>query len=276
MMISAMLQPVEDASVAQWIVDSIHPFGQDIGSVVPPCFDAYARVFHPAGKGEGDEWTTVRWSDIAAANGKVIHPEMQFTSIVPRDCFDEPGLHSRGGQRGLWDWAPSEGELPEHLAVALAGALVSFTNTPEHCYFAYWNGWGDPKPMMPPPIDQREQEAQEQLYRSYRTGEVFKGTPREFRDVAVKFSIPGREYFLFEGAVSEVCTEWDGTGGGNLPTIWWPQDRAWCVAGDTDLDTTYVGGTRSCIDELINTASFEALEIRLSASIGTDALNSRD
>lgn len=63
------MKPVTDASIADWLVDAMHPFAQDVGSVIPPGFEAYARVFHPAGKGDED-WEAVRWTDIARANGK--------------------------------------------------------------------------------------------------------------------------------------------------------------------------------------------------------------
>lgn len=201
---------------------------------------------------------------------------MQFTNIVPRECFDESGLHRRRGQPGLWDWSPSEGELPEDLGAALAEVLSLFTDTTDQCCFAYWNGWGDPSVVMPPSRDDAERVEQERIDDSYRTGEVFRGTPREFREVASRFTIPGREYFLLEGPVSEVVTEWDGTGGGNLPSIWWPQDCAWCIAGDTDLDTTYVGASQACIDVLVASEDIEALETLLIASIGTDTRNPRN
>lgn len=272
LIIGRMLRPVADASVADWIMQSIHAWGQDVGSIVPEGFEAYARVFHPAGEGD-EEWNSVRWADIARANGNVAHSEMQFKAIVPRECFDERGLNWRKGQPGIWDWPPEEGELPEELGAALASALSLYTNTPEHCFFAYWNGSGDPSVLMPPPRNDAERAEQERVYESYRTGEVFRGTPREFRDVAGRFSIPDREYFLYEGAVTEVTTDWDGTGGGQLPAIWWPEDRAWCVAGDTDLDSTYVGGTRSCIASLMTLPEIEALPTQVSSGIGSDAVN---
>ena len=40
--------------------------------------------------------------------------------------------------------------------------------------------------------------------------------------------------------------------------LWWPADRAWCVATDIDLMTTYVGGSAACIAELLATAGLEA------------------
>jgi hypothetical protein len=37
----------EDVAAAQWIVETLHPFAQDVGSLVPEVFAAYARIRHP-------------------------------------------------------------------------------------------------------------------------------------------------------------------------------------------------------------------------------------
>jgi len=34
------------------------------------------------------------------------------------------------------------------------------------------------------------------------------------------------------------------------PDLWWPEDRAWFVATDTDLSWLYVGGTTDLTNEL--------------------------
>jgi hypothetical protein len=47
-----------------------------------------------------------------------------------------------------------------------------------------------------------------------------------------------------------------------LPPIWWPDDRAWFVATERTLSTTYVAGSRRAIDRLLASASLEALEAR--------------
>jgi hypothetical protein len=42
-----------------------------------------------------------------------------------------------------------------------------------------------------------------------------------------------------------------------LPDLWWPEDRAWCVGGDTDLKSTYVGGSEACIASLLAVPGLE-------------------
>jgi hypothetical protein len=95
------------------------------------------------------------------------------------------------------------------------------------------------------------------------------------RDQAPTFHLPGREFYLFEGQIEGATTPWSG-GGSSLASMWWPGDEAWCVATEIDFDTTYVGGSRSCIDSLLGEASIEALEAAIDHKIGkpSDAINS--
>ncbi|WP_426512023.1 hypothetical protein ACPPVO_16185 [Dactylosporangium sp. McL0621] len=41
------MQWSEEVAAGAWIVQGLHPFGRDVGSVVPDVFPAYARVRHP-------------------------------------------------------------------------------------------------------------------------------------------------------------------------------------------------------------------------------------
>ncbi|WP_327002680.1 hypothetical protein OHA72_47485 [Dactylosporangium sp. NBC_01737] len=41
------MQWSEDVAAARWIVERLHPFAQDVGSLVPEAFAAYARIRHP-------------------------------------------------------------------------------------------------------------------------------------------------------------------------------------------------------------------------------------
>ena len=71
----------DEVEAADWIHGRLHPFAQDVGSVVPTGFGAYARIFHPA-RGPHPPKVEVRWSEVAAWSGKTVHPEMQFHSIA--------------------------------------------------------------------------------------------------------------------------------------------------------------------------------------------------
>src|SRR3954467_14756014 len=130
-----------------WIAEALHPFAEHrVSSLVPPVFDAYARVFHPAVRYPDDELfgidpdepdVDVTWAEVAAFNGRTAHPAMEWTSITGswefRGSEDQPGL---------WNDAPAEGHLPVSVAARLAAVLRRFTSTPEDCWFGLWDGFG--------------------------------------------------------------------------------------------------------------------------------------
>lgn len=43
--------------------------------------------------------------------------------------------------------------------------------------------------------------------------------------------------------------------------MWWPEDHAWFVGSDTDLFTTYIGGSQALVDELVACRELEAYEV---------------
>lgn len=264
------MRPADSAAPAEWIVRSIHPFAQDVGAIVPEGFEAYSRVFHPAGRYRDlPSYRSVTWAEIARANGKEVHAEMQFEFLVPSECFDH-AKNCRSTQAGLWDAPPTEGELDGDLAGELSRLLSRHTSSPSLCYFAYWNGWGDSTLAMPPPTTADERNRQIEILRSYETGDVFRGTPRGMRDEAATFSIPGRDFFLFEGDLAEATTGWSSDDD-QCASMWWPADRSWCVATEIDFDSTYVGGSKDCTDALLDDASLEALNTSVHDRIGRPA-----
>ena len=57
--------------------------------------------------------------------------------------------------------------------------------------------------------------------------------------------------------------------------LWWPDDRAWFVATDVDLMTTYVGGSAACIADLLAADGLEAPPSRWTAVTGTPTRSTR-
>ena len=46
--------------------------------------------------------------------------------------------------------------------------------------------------------------------------------------------LPAREYVLFVGPLAGLPSLMEAQGG-RSPNLWWPEDRAWCVATEIDL-----------------------------------------
>ncbi|MGH9023894.1 MAG: hypothetical protein ACRDV9_12475 [Acidimicrobiia bacterium] len=96
------------------------------------------------------------------------------------------------------------------------------------------------------------------------------GTRRNYAGI----HLPGRDYLLFEGpltAASEMghwpTPTWFLP---QSPNLFWPHDRAWCVASEIDFDSTLVGGNEALIEEILHEPSLEAWRIRASDSLAWD------
>jgi hypothetical protein len=231
------LEVVDDLRPARWLTENIRTFAADVGSLVPAVFPAYARVLHPAHDCE----EPVRWAQIARANRKTVHPEMQFTRLIGYRSRYSAGYPAE--QPGVFDEAPAVGVLPADVAASLARTLAGHTATANHCWFAVWEGFGG--------LD-----------------EAFDGRPT--------FSLPQRAYHLARGPVTAASQSLEsGRFGHRSCNLWWPDDQAWCVATDIDLDSTYVGGSQACIQEILADSELEAMPIAPTAGItaDSDALN---
>ena len=254
------LEYVDDLTPAAWIAERLHPFGQDAGAIIPPGFDAYARIFHPATLRVGLLERPVTWREIADANLRVYHPQMQFGALVTR-VGTTAGLFAREGQPGLFDGWPQIGSLPLDLARALVGVLRDHTTTPERCHFAAWEGWGDP------------------VFASFHWSKDSPAPPLPAlipRPKTPKFKAPGRGYYIARGPLTSALeTVYGVVSHYQSASIWWPDDRAWCVATEVDFDWTYVGGSKACIAAILADHNLEALPARISdgVSYASDPIN---
>ncbi len=164
-----------------------------------------------------------------------------------------------------------EGHLPGDELAALCDVLGHHTTTPERCFFALWDGYGEiyggesvafltaftgpapwpsrmfgrPKPKTPPP--------------PAFAGAVIDG-PR--------LTIDGREHFLFEGPLTEAGA-WGAASYGvgvprdlNSPNLFWPDDHAWFVTTDLEGTWTGVGGSEALVDELLADPRLEVVRAR--------------
>ena len=248
-MTSDRLSQTDDLNPAAWIAPRLGAFASGVHGVIPAGFEAYARILHPA-TSDGDQ--RVRWSDVAAACGKVAHPLMQFHTLVGVSPFDSD-VRS-GAWTGL---TPDQGDLePESLAAVL-DVLARHTALSERCWFALWEGYGWP------------------FGTERSTGE---GAPRIDFDARVE--LPKRNYVLFAGPLEAALEvgHWPTPNWflPHSPNIFWPDDTSWCVATEIDFYCTYVGGSRALMDELLADERLEVWEAHLDDPIAhdSDELNS--
>ena len=117
--------------------------------------------------------------------------------------------------------------------------LRRHTTTPDRCWLCLWDGYGD---LHGPPAV-----AYMHVWTSDTPEHLRRPPPPppkpKLRSSRVR--LPHRDYLLFAGSVEQ------GDGWTQGPNLWWPDDRAWCVASEIDLDYTLVGGSDGLCDELI-------------------------
>ncbi len=238
-----------DVHEADWIAPRLAPWEGDhtAAIVVPIGFEAYARVLHPAQVAEHGD-SLVRWAEVAAWSGLPLRQDAQFHSIaLPPTAPSEPRpYHGQG---------PQEGNLYVPDAAVLAGIVRDWTATPEDCWFCVWDGhgWDTASSFFAVAASDTEQPP-ETVVRPKR--DPVPGPVRE----GPRVHLPHRTYLLYQGPAEAVLTlpALDGTFG-QCPNLWWPADRAWCVASEIDLPWTYIGGPRGLIDAILANDSIEAL-----------------
>lgn len=126
---------------------------------------------------------------------------------------------------GVEPWpgqVPQVGTLDPACADALAVVLARHTSAPDRCWFCTWEGWGSV---------------------------VFDDGPR--------VELPARSYALFVGPLAALPSLMDAQDD-HSPNLWWPDDRAWCVATEIDLAWTYLGGSAALIGDVLANPRLEA------------------
>jgi hypothetical protein len=165
----------------------------------------------------------------------------------------------------------SEGHLDAPLLGALVDDLAQHTTTPDRCYFALWEGYGDihggeaarfltafsgptrwpgrifsaDKPKAPPPP----------------------AFPAHVMDGPL-LQVGGEQHFLFGGRLAE-AGQWGAAswGGGaprdiNSPNLIWPTDHAWFVTTTIDGTWTGVGGSAALAETLLGDRRLEVVRQR--------------
>jgi tetratricopeptide (TPR) repeat protein/transcriptional regulator with XRE-family HTH domain len=235
-----------DVWQADWIAGRLSPWAGDypITIHIPAGFEAYARVLHPV-EVPDDGGRLVRWSEVAAWSGLPLRDDAQFHSIAlpPRDPGGPPPFDGQG---------PREGTLWTEDAKVLAAIACGWTVTPEDCWFCIWDGfsWDGVSVSAVFTADGQPPEHAEEPRRN--------PVPARVRD-GPRVRLPHREYLLYAGPAEDVVAPAELAGDGQCASLWWPADRAWCVATDVDLPWTYVGGPRGLIDAIRADRRIEAL-----------------
>jgi hypothetical protein len=119
--------------------------------------------------------------------------------------------------------------------------LAAHTRTPDDCFIGVWEGYGWPVETWAGP------------------------------DV---LDLENRGYLVPRGPLAlALDIRWAPVPDRRLepPNILWPADRAWFVASDTDLDSTYLGGSAALVDALLEQRLLEVWPVAATDHITIDS-----
>jgi hypothetical protein len=248
------LEPIEDLSPSLWVQEALKdwpaaPFR--VRDLVPPVFEAYARILHRPPKPADGRTPTGSWTELAAEVGRELGPTTRWEQLK------EPTSDRRQED----DRRPDEGSFIRQEAETLASLLSGHTSTPSDCWFAMWSGWGEFSGGFGILYRSRAGPIAELRIRSRSWLDSWRVRREAVRSKT--FSLlgqSGRSYLLLHGVVDDV-TRFDLGHRFQSPALWWPQDRAWFVHTEIDASSTYLGGSAALIGRLVGEQILESFEV---------------
>ncbi|MFF1508644.1 hypothetical protein [Streptomyces sp. NPDC058326] len=218
-----------DLGAAHWLTER-RPGHGDFGTVAGVAAPGFPAYARVLHPAALDE-RPVRWDTVAAAYRRRVEALTDWHEVIGVERFYQND--EEYGLPGLWDEHPAEGPTPGGVARALIPVLARHTGTAERCWFGLWHGYGRCE---------------------------WDGVPT--------FPTPEREEILLSGRLADAISPELPDEFAELPDLWWPQDRAWCVGGDVDLVSTYVGGSDALIAELLAAPGLEAHRVAATDAVG--------
>jgi hypothetical protein len=245
------LEPVRDMRPANWVVAALNEWPQRpfrVRDLVPPVFDAYARILHHLWLPGDVRDSSGTWADRAKQVGHVLGPETGRKDL-------EVG--------GDAPWSIHEGSISESELGALIRVLDPEGAKPP-AWLALWSGFGSLGPgssyllLAGGSMWQRLAAARIRL-----TERIAQRRAQMAARKVPTFSLlhGNRSYFLFRGDLDDAIRlhrEFQF----HPPTLWWPDDRSWFVHTEIDAMSTYLGGSRGLIDRLVGEQILESFEVQ--------------
>lgn len=224
------------AEPVDWLIGRLD-WGNTLRSWIPTGFESYVRILHPAYIIIGKEWETrevpVPWSIVSRWSGKPLHATTHIQDLMVRPDGHDWRKQGEGGRE------PNQGEMDRKSLSSLLTHLAEKTPIPREIWMLIWSGYGGPADTIGLPI-----EVSEQL-----TGS-------------------GRKYFLRRGEILSLEEEHQDSLFEHAPSFWWPEDRTWFVSSDIDASSTYVGGSKKLIEQILSDPSLETFPANLADPYG--------
>ena len=222
--------PQSEQSV-DWLMGKLD-WGKTLRSWIPSGFEGYVRVLHPASIDIGRERSTsnvpVPWATVSQWSGKPLHATSHIQDLMLRLDGHDWRQQGEGGQE------PNQGEMDRESLSCLLAHLSESGTTSDQIWMLLWFGYGGAADAIGLPIKVSEQLTGSGRQYVLRLGEIV-SSEEEHRDS------------LFE----------------HPPSFYWPTDRSWFVSCDIDASSTYVGGSKKLIEQIMKDPSLETFAAHL-------------
>lgn len=216
----------DEVDAADWLRASLQPWSDHgihhVATLVPAAYAAHGRILHRA---HNNELGSLRWAEVAALTGQHLDVETQYRELVG---WQYDGDHQSPPEP--WN-EPERGSLRPDECAAVAEVLACHTTTPDACWFCVWDGYGTAWTVL-----------------------------NRLAEEAPRVALEHRNCLLFRGPASAATAFRAEPWWFQSPTLWWPADRAWCVASELDIYSTYVAATPDAVRALIDHPALEVLE----------------
>jgi hypothetical protein len=243
----------DDVEEADWLRSSLRPWSRPslrVASLVPADYPAYGRILHRARRGS----RLLRWAEVAAmTTGQRLHAETQYGDLIG---WQWDGDHQMPPE----PWGePEAGRMWPEECAAVAEVLSGYTTTPDDCWFCLWEGYGWTEleglraraGFIPADNGAFDPAAHDEA-----------ATPAAFPvavPIAPRVYLENRECILFRGPATAATAFRSDPPMYQSPTLWWPADRAWCVASELDIYSTYVAAEPAALRALIDHPALEVV-----------------
>ncbi len=262
-MLPGKLRVSDDVSAGTWIGSRLVGRFGAVTRAVPRGFASYARICHPATDDAGRRAT---WSEVARQTGRQAHPLMQWHALVgSADPLNMTG--------SLWPGRdPHRGDLVPEVLAALCDVLTEHTTTPERCFFCLWEGWGwIGSSSTGPPVARASRAGAAHVSFDDPIAPAF--SPEELSRPRLR--LPSRKYLLLAGRLEAALQigHWIGPQRfePQSPNLFWPADRAWCLASEIDFDSTLLGGTTELVTAILQAPELDSWPVQPDDSLAHDA-----
>ena len=248
--------PAVDLGATKWLQDPTRWLPWHAGSsidrvVAPKGFTHYLRVNHPAWlrntplSVSPDELfdlhdRPVRWSEVG-----------QWAQIDPKHCLSFGDLIPSDRQLGAdVPFTDPPCGLTAEVITVLTRVLGGLTSTPTQIWMAFWEGlgvWNNSSWLVLPTGQSERRVGQDRI----------QSLPRW---APPGWEATGRRYWLAMGSLDTVI-DLSRTPLKIEPNFWWPQDRAWFLSQDVDMDFTVIGTNSDGANRLHRESALEIVTI---------------